>query len=68
MRQLIVGLGEVGEPLLNILRRTFGEDFTRGFDIARPTGYEDLVPYDTLHICIPWSDKRIRPDSTITVK
>ncbi|MCH8063312.1 MAG: hypothetical protein IH861_12500 [Chloroflexi bacterium] len=55
MKQLIIGLGDVGQPLLNILKRTYGE-FIRGFDISHPESYEDLVPYDVLQICFPWWD------------
>ncbi len=53
MKQLIIGLGEIGQPLLSILQRTYG-DFVRGYDVLYQQPYEDLIPYDILHICFPW--------------
>jgi len=47
MRQLVIGLGEVGSALKNILQ-------CDGYDAAGPLPAHDK--YDTLHICFPYSD------------
>mgnify|MGYP003145836737 CR=1 FL=1 len=55
MRQIVIGLGEIGQPLLNILQRTYQN--VKGYDSAN--GTPPLLSADILHICIPYSDKFI---------
>jgi len=49
-RQLVIGLGEVGEAIQRILN-------CDGYDITG--GPKPMGKYDVLHICIPWSQKFI---------
>lgn len=54
MRGLVIGLGETGNPLFEILQATHYE--THGFDPDK--GYKYLpMDIDVLHICIPFSDR-----------
>ena len=59
MRQLVVGLGETGRPLFNVLQKAdqFG---VIGYDPKEDWVNGDPVDeVDYLHICIPYSDKFI---------
>mgnify|MGYP001362147999 CR=1 FL=1 len=59
MRSIVIGLGETGEPLLEILRKTNSE--TIGYDFK-----DGIIPcwvaredFEVLHICIPYSHEFI---------
>lgn len=53
---VVVGLGEVGKALHDILEfERFGKDEVHGVDPAKGLDYEGNCDY--LHICIPYSDK-----------
>jgi len=61
---LVVGLGEVGRPLFELLKES-GNFEVYGFDLdankMRDAGQsEDVLPYtvDVMHVCIPCVDKR----------
>lgn len=48
MRQLVVGLGEIGEPLRQLLG-------AEGHDLKQPTRYDGAI--DTLHIAFPYGPR-----------
>lgn len=58
-KALVIGLGEVGTPLLNLLRRAYGADQVDGYDFGDggvlPQGF-----YDVLNICYPWNSDFIK--------
>lgn len=53
MHQLVIGLGETGQPLLELLREAYPD--AKGYDLnageSAPSG-----PFAVLHICIPHSE------------
>ena len=52
MKQLVVGLGETGGPLFDILYATFGKSVV-GYDLEKqPKKPKGKV--NVLHICIPY--------------
>ena len=52
IKSCVIGLGETGKPLYEILREVHSVD---GIDI----GSKVNPPYDVMNICIPYSDKFI---------
>ena len=61
MRSIVIGLGETGLPLYQVLREAYGEDVA-GYDINHERlAFADIRAvkgsYDVLHICIGWSDR-----------
>lgn len=53
MTSLVVGLGEIGQSLFNVLEKKYGESI-EGFDIAKtPHCNIKIEECDILHICIP---------------
>ena len=52
MTDLIVGLGEIGKPIMQLLKER-GFD-VEGWDIINPTKFE--TDYNFIHICFPYSD------------
>lgn len=58
MKSLIVGMGEIGNALHEILKDKYGAKNVFGYDIKE--GYETLPQVDILHICIPWSEKFVK--------
>ena len=57
MKSVVIGLGQIGEPLYQILVDAYGGD-VEGYD-ARTTPMTKIVPHDVqvLNIAIPYSDK-----------
>ena len=59
-KDLVIGLGEIGKPILKILSRSFP---TTGFDIntklMNTNEYNKMQDFKTIiaHICIPYSKK-----------
>ena len=58
MNDLVVGLGEIGKPIFQLLKnRNFKVD---GYDILGKNSTPKLVDkYDVIHICYPYSEKFI---------
>ena len=55
MTSLVIGLGEIGSALYEVLRDTYGDDKVFGYD-AKDEGKVDIFsPVGMLHICIPYS-------------
>jgi len=54
MKGLVIGLGEIGQPLFELLTKAYPD--TVGFDLKNPS-VEIPKFVDVLNICIPWSDK-----------
>jgi UDP-2-acetamido-3-amino-2,3-dideoxy-glucuronate N-acetyltransferase len=57
MKSIVVGLGETGRPLFNILKRS-GMD-VYGYDDKTKWAYDSIALVDVINICIPYSDKFI---------
>lgn len=59
IKDIVIGLGEIGTPILTILSRSFN---VSGYDLnpklMDKTKYEKLKNYETIfaHICIPYND------------
>lgn len=53
MKSAVIGLGETGGPLFEILHEHYGDDVV-GIDILQPFSFNDR--FDILNICIPFSD------------
>lgn len=53
MDSIVIGLGETGLPLYNILKEAYPD--THGADIK--TGYPPAAKMECLNICIPYSEK-----------
>jgi len=56
MKQVVIGLGEVGQPLFNILKRAYADTVT-GYDIKGRTPFFEA---DIMHVCIPYWEGFIR--------
>lgn len=52
MRDLVVGLGEIGSPLLEMIKSRGIS--VQGYDLKNKTVIEDK--YDYIHICFPYTD------------
>ncbi len=53
MRSVVIGLGETGRPLFNVLKGTYPETF--GYDMATSKELPQEHLIDFLNICIPYS-------------
>ena len=60
MKTLIVGLGEIGNALHDILKKEYGEEKVIGFDIKNGGDPDELPIVGYLHICIPWCEDFIK--------
>lgn len=59
---LVIGLGETGGPLYEVLCDKFGEENVSGHDPVKGVMYESEFqpPVDFMHICIPYSDRFVK--------
>jgi hypothetical protein len=54
-KQVVAGLGEIGNPILNVLSRDY---ITVGYDTNNKLiDHKELKKYNNLHICIPFNSK-----------
>ena len=53
---LVIGLGETGRPLYNVLKATYGA--TNGYDLKDELSDSNSAQFDVdfLHICIPYDN------------
>ena len=58
LKSAVIGLGETGRPLFEILQKYYGEDVI-GFDIKDSIIMTDFLECDVLNICIPYSSSFI---------
>lgn len=56
MKSIVIGLGETGQPLYEVLKEAYPE--TVGYD-SKMGEYPDLDDIEIINICIPYSDKFI---------
>lgn len=58
-KHLVVGLGEIGFPIFQILQQRFGDNVF-GYDPkVQPNAILPVPPIQTMHICIPWGNNFI---------